>query len=233
MKATASVTVVEKFCSDFEKVMEETGIKFKKNADKVKIDEVFSFHERFGICTHQQYYLLLLETDLKLANLPLLNKTHLIINSIVNNEHFQKAAFYWADVQRHVQYRFKINLNNSQELTPVIKKAMAMRLTDMQPETKLAFMCLGWMMWLEGVIPYVQRLSNGHLYYGYWDKAPYFTTFYSSLQEHVTLLKQAIANDLKKMKVKNFNWHKQVAHQTLEDMIEYHQLIFGKILNGD
>ncbi|MCX6753210.1 MAG: hypothetical protein NTW62_02615 [Candidatus Nomurabacteria bacterium] len=223
-------TVVDEFYTEIENMMKRTSEFCKDGIGHVTVDQAVLFSERYGICTHPQYYILILDLSFHLDRK--YQRTHYILNAIINDKEFQKAGIYWANVLRHVAYRYQKDLtDNFFELHPVIKKSLEMRLTESENKKKLLFLSIGWMLWIQHAIPSTKRIggSTGHKYYSYWDQAEYFITFLPVIKRHVQMFKEALFADLAEDTMDSEDWE-YAAKKAFADLSEYNDLMFEPLI---
>jgi len=225
---------INNFCEGIEKLMDDTLQNCKDNFIFIDLDKALLLSERYGIYTHQQYLLLILEINNHLdwgKYQPVRN----IIDSIINDKDFQKAGLYWADVQRYSKYRSKSQLSNSSnDLGLLIKKALEMRTTENQSEKKLLLVCLGWLIWMEKMMPCLKlimsKAESENL--PYLDNSDYFIIFPSLIKNQAEKLKKSILYCVTSDNDDIFDaeqW-KEFSERTLEDIRIYNTLMFKQII---
>ncbi|MFA5184495.1 MAG: hypothetical protein WC456_03115 [Patescibacteria group bacterium] len=202
----------------------------KQRLSRTSNAQITSLYEKYGLYVHPQLNLLIIDVYAATLNKKELAKTNLILTSIINDEEFQKAPFYWAEVHRHAKYRFYKDLyDNIAELRTVTRKPLEMRLTEMQPIWRLIFLCLGWLIWIQGAIPSVKMFGGGHGNHPYWHEARYFDQFARSLNDHIRLLQEAMRTDLRD-ETPNPKWLEAIANETTKSLEEYDKSIFFSII---
>ncbi|MFA5155047.1 MAG: hypothetical protein WC453_01290 [Patescibacteria group bacterium] len=240
-------SIIKAFCAAIEKFMVETRDRCLANQGSTTVEQVFSLHERYGIYTHPQIFLLIHGARHATMGDKNMEKTHLILNSIIDDPVFRESACSWAEIHSHVKYRFPKDVyDQAGELRTVIRKVLEaselrtssgkvleMRLTELQSGVRLTLLALGWLDWMSKAIPILRIFGNGHENYPYWSSADYFIKFMPALNQHISLLRQALISDLKSVGKKHYSWYESTSQEMARYLKEYNSIIFLPILKDN
>lgn len=221
--------VIEEFYTDIQKMIKSEEEICKGVLSRMTVDQTCSFMEKYGICTHQQYFLLVSEMFLHFNGK--YRRTHYIVDAINSDRDFRQMGFYWADVHRHVTYRHLKGIEDySQELQPVIQKVLSMR-TEGPNRYELFLLTLGWMMWIYHTNQLVKVIggNSGHGGYAYYTNALYFSSVPYVMKRHIKMFKEALITDLNEMSDEDITQWQYAAKRVFKNIEEYNQLMFEGI----
>ncbi len=223
--------LINQFCQNIKEITAETALICSRTYYSMTESQIIALYENFGLCLHQQLYSLIGDTRIETSGPnTCFSKINLILESITEDDAFQKSAFYWSQIQFWIKYPSQKELDGEiDKLKLIIQKTLALRLTKNQSNGKLILLSLGYLLWLEQSIPTIREFGVRHDTYNWWCTNKYFITFLPSLQQHNKLLVKAAKNS-NLLGIEKEEWWKTTTAEIIQDLREYNKLIFQPVI---
>ncbi|MFA5886713.1 MAG: hypothetical protein WC863_02935 [Patescibacteria group bacterium] len=223
--------LINQFYRDIKEITAETALICSRTYYSMTESQIIALYENFGLCLHQQLYSLIGDTRAETAGPnTCFSKINLILESITEDDAFQKSAFYWSQIQFWIKYPNQEELDAEiDKLKLIIQKTLALRLTKNQSNGKLILLSLAYLLWLEQSIPTIRAFGVKHDTHIFWSTEKYFITFLPSLQQHNRLLMEAAKNS-NLLGIEKEEWWKTTTEEIIQNLREYNRLIFQPVI---